>query len=132
MKTITKTITTASAVLLTVVCIDGYAQSTGTGNPAFVAVATTASAAVQTASGVVSDRQLAASVRSALHGARRRGLRSSYIRVRAKGGVVTLTGVVADDSQIALSTSIVQGVPGVTSVVNKLKLRVVAGIKGTE
>lgn len=121
-----KAIKIAGAVLLMAACINGYAQG------ASAADADSASAAASATSGAVSNKQLAASVRSALRSARRHGLKSSYIRVRANGGVVTLTGVVADNSQIGFATSVAQGVPGVSSVVNKLKLRVVAGVKGTE
>jgi len=125
-----KAIKIAGAVLLMAACINGYAQGPGTAAPA--SVAASASAATSPASGAVTDRQLAASVRKALHAARRNGLKSSFIRVRANGGVLTLTGVVADNSQIGFATSVAQGVPGVTSVVNKLTLRSVAGMKGSE
>jgi hyperosmotically inducible protein len=134
-----KAIMLATAVLLMAACIDGYAQGASAADAASeatsassAAAASPAAAPTHAANGTASNRQLAASVRSALRGARRHGLKSSYIRVRANGGVVTLTGVVADESQIGLATSIAQGVPGVSAVVNKLKLRVVAGVKGTE
>ncbi|MGF6574787.1 hyperosmotically inducible protein [Paraburkholderia sp. GAS333] len=123
-----KAIKIAGAVLLMAACINGYAQ----GASAAEADSASASATASATSGAVSNKQLAASVRSALRSERRHGLKSSYIRVRANGGVVTLTGVVADNSQIGLATSVAQRVPGVSSVVNKLKLRVVAGVKGSE
>jgi hyperosmotically inducible periplasmic protein len=125
-----KVIRIAGAVLLMAGCINGYAQGASAADSA--SVEASASAPANAASGAVSNRQLAASVRSALRSAHRHGLKSSYIRVRANGGVVTLTGVVADDSQIGLATSVAQRVPGVSSVVNKLKLRAVAGVKGSE
>jgi hyperosmotically inducible protein len=131
-----KTIKRAGAVLLMAACVNGYAQGASASDSASAAASVSATAdagaTADTASGAVTNRQLAASVRSALRNAHRHGLKSSYIRVRANGGVVTLTGVVADTSQIGLATSVAQGVPGVNSVVNKLKLRVVAGVKGTE
>lgn len=130
-----KAIRIAGAVLLMAACIDGYAQGASaadSGSAPAAAASAPASATANAASGAASNKQLAASVRSALRSAHRHGLKSSYIRVRANDGVVTLTGVVADNSQIGLATSIAQGVPGVSSVVNKLKLRVVAGVKGTE
>jgi hyperosmotically inducible periplasmic protein len=122
------------AVLLMAGCINGYAQgaSAADSDSDSASAAAPACATANAASGAVSNKQLAASVRGALRSAHRHGLKSSYIRVRANGGVVTLTGVVADNSQIDLATSVAQGVPGVSSVVNKLKLRVVAGMKGTE
>lgn len=125
-----KAVKIASALLLMAGCINGYAQGGSAASPA--SAAANASAPATAASGAVTNRQLAASVRSALRSARLPALRSSYIRVRANGGVVTLTGVVADTSQIGFATSVAQGVPGVSSVVNKLKLRAVAGVKGSE
>jgi hyperosmotically inducible periplasmic protein len=125
-----KAIKIACAMLLTMACIDGYAQ--GASASAAASAVTSPGAGASAASDTVSNRQLAASVRSALRNAHRHGLKSSYIRVRANGGAVTLTGVVAETGQIALATSVAQGVPGVTSVENKLKLRSVAGLKGTE
>lgn len=132
-----KAIMLAAAVLTMAASIDGYAQGAGAAAASGGSAISTASDAMaasdaHAASGAVSNRQLAASVRGALRGARRHGLKSTYIRVRANGGVVTLTGVVADESQIGLATGIAQRVPGVSAVVNKLKLRVVAGVKGTE
>jgi hyperosmotically inducible protein len=127
-----KAIKIAGAVLLMAACINGYAQGASAADSASDSTTASASATANAASGAASNKQLAASVRSALRSAHRHGLKSSYIRVRANDGVVTLTGVVADNSQIGLAASIAQGVPGVSSVVNKLKLRVVAGVKGTE
>lgn len=43
-----------------------------------------------------------------------------HISVVAKGGAVTLDGTVVDASQINKITEIVNGVPGVTSVTNRL------------
>jgi hyperosmotically inducible protein len=120
----------ACAVLLSMACMDGFAQNASA--PAAASVVTAPGMAANAASDTASNRQLAASVRSALRNAHRHGLKSSYIRVRANGGAVTLTGVVAETAQIALATSVAQSVPGVTSVDNKLKLRSVAGLKGTE
>lgn len=45
------------------------------------------------------------------------------ISVVAKGGVVTLDGTVVDASQINKITEIVNGVPGVTSVTNRLAVK---------
>lgn len=115
-----------AAALMTVACINGYAQ--GASAPASDADGATAGAA----SGAVSNRQLAASVRGALRNAHRHGLRSTYIRVRANGGVVTLNGVVADAGQIALAAQVAQGVPGVSAVHNKLQVRSAEGLKGSE
>jgi hyperosmotically inducible periplasmic protein len=100
------------------------------------AVSATASAsqhatpAVAASSGA--DRALAASVRHALKAARKQGLKSSFIRVRARDGAVTLSGVVASESQIELATSVAQGVSGVRSVTTKLVIRDDEGIKGSQ
>jgi osmotically-inducible protein OsmY len=45
------------------------------------------------------------------------------ISVVAKGGAVTLNGTVVDASQIDAVAEIAQGVPGVTSVTNKLTVK---------
>jgi hyperosmotically inducible periplasmic protein len=125
-----RTMKLVCTVLLSMAWIDGFAQ--GASAPSVASAVATQQTAANAASDTASNRQLAASVRSALRNAHRHGLKSSYIRVRANGGAVTLTGVVAETAQIALATSVAQSVPGVTSVDNKLKLRAVAGVKGTE
>ncbi|HEV3431539.1 MAG TPA: BON domain-containing protein [Paraburkholderia sp.] len=89
-----------------------------------------ATPAVAASSGA--DRALAVNVRHALKAARKQGLKSSFIRVRARDGVVTLSGVVASESQIALATSVAQGVSGVRSVTTKLIIRDDEGIKGSQ
>ncbi len=78
------------------------------------------------------DRALAVNVRHALKAARKQGLKSSFIRVRARDGVVTLSGVVASESQIGLAASVAQGVNGVQSVTTKLVIRDDEGIKGSQ
>lgn len=78
------------------------------------------------------DRALAANVRHALKAARKQGLKSSFIRVRVRDGVVTLSGVVASESQIGLAASVAQGVNGVQSVTTKLVIRDDEGIKGSQ
>ncbi|WP_322047303.1 BON domain-containing protein [Paraburkholderia sp. J67] len=78
------------------------------------------------------DRALAVNVRHALKAARKQGLKSSFIRVRARDGVVTLSGVVANESQIALATSVAQGVSGVRSVTSKIIIRDDEGLKGSQ
>lgn len=89
-----------------------------------------ATPAVAASSGA--DRALAANVRHALKAARKQGLKSSFIRVRARDGVVTLSGVVASASQIELATSVAQGVSGVRSVTTRLVIRDDEGIKGSQ
>ena len=45
------------------------------------------------------------------------------IGITAKGGAVTLNGTVTDASQVNLVAEIAKGVPGVTSVTNKLTVQ---------
>ncbi|WP_017772931.1 BON domain-containing protein [Paraburkholderia kururiensis] len=64
------------------------------------------------------DRKLGYTVRKALSKAQ--GVDVSNITVRSRGGAVTLTGSVPDESQIAKAEEVAKSVPGVTSVTNKL------------
>ncbi|QGZ59475.1 BON domain-containing protein [Paraburkholderia acidiphila] len=115
-----------AAALLFAVCASVHAQG---GNAASSASssASAATAAPVAAASAPTDKQLAASVRQALRAARKQGLKSTYIRVRARDGVVTLSGVVANESQIALATSVAQGVSGVRNVTSKIEVRSSAG-----
>lgn len=54
--------------------------------------------------------------------ARTKGLDSSRILVKADSGIVTLSGTVADASQISLAASVAQRVSGVKSVKNLLRV----------
>ncbi|HTR07483.1 MAG TPA: BON domain-containing protein [Paraburkholderia sp.] len=89
--------------------------------------ASAATAAPVAAASAPTHKQLAASVRQALRAARKQGLKSTYIRVRAHDGVVTLSGVVANENQISLATSVAQGVSGVRNVNSKIEVRSGAG-----
>jgi osmotically-inducible protein OsmY len=66
------------------------------------------------------NRKLGLDVRRALSKAQ--GIDVSNIFVRARGGAVTLTGSVPDGAQIPKAEEVAKGVPGVTSVSNKLGL----------
>lgn len=66
------------------------------------------------------DRALGLQVRKAL--AKAQGFNVSNVFVRARGGVVTLTGTVPDGAQIPQAEEVAKGVAGVTSVNNKLTL----------
>ena len=113
--------------------VSALAQAQGGSAAAAVTTSAAPSTAPSTAaSSVVTDKQLASSVRTALRNAKRDGLKSTFIRVKAKNGVVTLSGVVEDANQIALATKVAQGVAGVTTVTNKLDVRGPDGIKGTQ
>jgi hyperosmotically inducible periplasmic protein len=115
-----------AAVMLSSVCAGAHAQ-----NSAADTNAASTNAAPAVAASTPTDRQLAANVRQALRAARKQGLKSTYIRVRAHGGVVTLSGVVASESQIAFATKVAQGVSGVRAVQSKLEVRTdVNGLTG--
>ncbi|MFL9961782.1 BON domain-containing protein [Paraburkholderia sediminicola] len=71
------------------------------------------------------DRKLGRDVRRAL--SRAQGFNVSNVFVRARGGAVTLTGTVPDGSQIQQAADVARGVPGVTSVNNRITLGVQGG-----
>ncbi|MCC8400292.1 BON domain-containing protein [Paraburkholderia sp. MMS20-SJTN17] len=98
-----------------------YAQATNDQAPA----ATTAAPATNATSNRAADRKLGRDVRRAL--ARAQGFNVSNVFVRARSGAVTLTGSVPDGSMIQQAADIAKGVPGVTSVTNRLTLVVPAG-----
>jgi osmotically-inducible protein OsmY len=54
---------------------------------------------------------------------RHKEISAGDISVVAKGGTVTLNGTVVDASQIDKVADIAQGVPGVTSVTNRLTVK---------
>ncbi|TCG06705.1 transporter [Paraburkholderia steynii] len=66
------------------------------------------------------DKQLARDVRKALSKAP--NFNVSNVFVKARGGVVTLSGSVPDGPQIQQAGDITMGVPGVTSVSNHLTI----------
>jgi Predicted periplasmic or secreted lipoprotein len=66
------------------------------------------------------DRALGLQVRKAL--SRAQGFDVSNVFVRARGGVVTITGSVPDGAQIPQAEEVAKGVAGVTSVNNKLTI----------
>ncbi|CAB3758142.1 BON domain-containing protein [Paraburkholderia humisilvae] len=70
------------------------------------------------------DRRLGRSVRTALS---RGGVNVSNVFVRARSGVVTLTGTVPEGGQIAQAGDIAKGVQGVTSVNNRVTLGLQGG-----
>ncbi|WP_207004003.1 BON domain-containing protein [Trinickia mobilis] len=105
-----------------VVCIavasSAYAQSD--------AMASSGTMAAPSAKAVKqANRKLGLAVRKAL--AKAQGFDVSNVFVRARGGAVTLTGTVPDSSQIGQAEEVAKGVPGVTSVTNKITLGVQGG-----
>jgi hyperosmotically inducible periplasmic protein len=90
-----------------------YAQTSDAQAPA-------ATAAAPATSTRAADRKLGRDVRRALSKAQ--GFNVSNVFVRARGGAVTLSGSVPDGSMIQQAADVAKGVPGVTSVTNKLTL----------
>ncbi|MBB2926419.1 BON domain-containing protein [Paraburkholderia silvatlantica] len=86
-----------------------------------------ASAGAQAASGAAAptgrqtDRALRRKVYSAI--GKDKSINAGNISVRAKSGAVTLTGTVSDPAQVGKVEEIAKGVPGVTSVTNKLTVQ---------
>lgn len=101
-------------VVCVVVACNAYAQSSDA-----MAASGTMSAAPSAQSTKKADRSLGLAVRKALA----KSVDVSSIAVRARGGVVTLTGSVPDASQIEKAGTAAQGVSGVTSVNNKLSVQ---------
>ncbi|MEX3899146.1 BON domain-containing protein [Paraburkholderia sp. JPY432] len=93
-----------------------YAQASDAQAPA----ATAAAPATTTQSTRAADRKLGRDVRRAL--SRAQGFNVSNVFVRARGGAVTLTGSVPESGMIQQAADVTKGVPGVTSVTNKLTL----------
>ena len=71
------------------------------------------------------DRKLAHDVRRAM--AKAQNFDVSNVFVRARSGVVTLTGTVPEGDQIAQAGEIAKGVAGVKSVTNRVTLGVQGG-----
>jgi hyperosmotically inducible protein len=98
-----------------------HAQASDAQAPASPAAAP----ATTTQSTRAADRKLGRDVRRAL--ARAQGFNVSNVFVRARGGAVTLTGSVPEGGMIQQAADIAKGVPGVTSVTNRLSVNVPAG-----
>jgi len=82
---------------------------------------TTATAKASQKSIRKADHKLGADVRRAL--SKTRDITATNIFVRARSGVVTLTGSVPESAQITRAEEIARGVAGVTSVNNELSLQ---------
>ncbi|MGF6572893.1 BON domain-containing protein [Paraburkholderia fungorum] len=98
-----------------------YAQASDAMAPATTAApATNPSTAMRTG-----DRKLGRDVRRAL--SRTQGFNVSNVFVRARAGVVTLTGTVPEGGQIQQAGDVAKGVAGVKSVNNRITLGVQGG-----
>ena len=104
-------------VVAMVVACHAYAQasdSTSTGTTATAPAANSKTAKQE-------NRALGKKACSAL--AKAQGLDVSNIKVRARGGAVTLTGTAPDNDQIQKAGEVAKGVAGVTSVSNKINVQ---------
>ncbi|SIT35609.1 Transport-associated protein [Paraburkholderia ribeironis] len=90
-----------------------YAQATDT-------MPMASSPAASSGKATPADKKLARDVRKALSKAPNFNVSNVY--VKARGGVVTLSGSVPDGPQIQQAAEVAMGVPGVTSVSNHLTL----------
>ncbi|MEM5294716.1 BON domain-containing protein [Burkholderia sp. JPY481] len=110
----------AIATLILAASGSAWSQSGQTASAASGAPAMSASAAAP-----VSPRQANRALRRQVYAAigKHKEISAGNISVIAKGGAVTLSGTVTDASQINQVAEIAKGVPGVTSVTNKLTVQ---------
>ncbi len=101
-------------MLVMLVSLGAFAQASDSGA---MAPAATASAP----SSKEANRQLARDVRRAL--VKSKTVETSNIYVRARGGVIRLTGFVPESPMIQAATDAAKTVSGVTSVDNQLSVR---------
>ncbi|PCE34192.1 BON domain-containing protein [Burkholderia ubonensis] len=92
----------------------GQTASAPTGMPA--------ASAVESAAAPVSARKANRALRRQVYAAiaKHKKISAGNISIVVRGGAVTLNGTVTDASQVNEVAEIVKGVPGVTSVTNKL------------
>jgi hyperosmotically inducible periplasmic protein len=117
MKTI-YTVGLVFAALIISTSMDVLAQPQSASTPASAADASATSAP---ATGRKADRALRRAVYAAI--VKQKDINAGDISVIAKNGAVTLNGTVTDASQIDRVVQIAKGVPGVTSVTNKLGVK---------
>jgi len=108
-------LTLVGGILIALASIHAYAQASAT---SAASAAMAASAGKPAKSARAANRELRRKVYSAL--VKHKEINAGNISVVAKGGAITLYGTVVDASQVDQATAIAQGVPGVTSVTNKL------------
>ncbi|RKP53451.1 BON domain-containing protein [Pararobbsia silviterrae] len=103
-----------TALVLSAASVGAYAQASDAN-----------AAAAPAASSKAANRALSKSVRRAL--TKNKQIDSTNIYIRARDGVIRLTGFVPENAQIQAATDTVQGVSGVTSVDNKLTVKQPSG-----
>ncbi|HTR10203.1 MAG TPA: BON domain-containing protein [Paraburkholderia sp.] len=113
----------AIATLVAAASMTAWSQPQGAASVSAGAQAASAMAASGAAAptGRQADRALRRKVYAAF--GTDKSINAGDISVRAKNGAVTLTGTVTETSQISKVEEIAKGVPGVTSVTNKLSVK---------
>jgi hyperosmotically inducible protein len=111
------------AALAAMVSMSAWAQPQGAASAP--AEAQAASAMAAPAAAAPTSKQANRALRRKVYAAisKDKAINAGNISVRAKGGAVTLTGTVSDAAQIGKVEEIAKGVPGVTSVTNKLTVQ---------
>ena len=110
------------AALVALVSTSASAQPQGAASAQAGALASTMPAPASAApTGKQADRALRRKVYAAI--GKEKAIDAGNISVRAKNGAVTLTGTVSDTAQVGKVEEIAKGVPGVTSVTNKLTVQ---------
>lgn len=105
----------AIGLVVMAACMNAWSQK----NSAPVSASATAASGSATAPvGRKANRALRRQVYNAI--AKQKDISAGNISVVARDGAVTLNGTVADASQVGRVAEIARGVPGVTSVTNKL------------
>lgn len=111
----------AIATLILVASSSAWSQPGQTASaPAGMSASTAQSAAAPVSARKV-DRALRRQVYAAI--GKHKEISAGNISIVARGGAVTLSGTVTDASQINEVAQIAKGVPGVTSVTNKLTVQ---------
>lgn len=110
----------AVATLIVATSMNAWPQASAPASAPMTS-AMAASGASSPATGRKADRALRRKVYAAI--AKQKEISAGDISVIAKGGAVTLNGTVTDPSQIGKTAEIAKGVPGVTSVTNKLTVK---------
>ncbi|WP_028214944.1 BON domain-containing protein [Paraburkholderia mimosarum] len=116
MNPITKTLSLAFCTVLAAATLNASAQPAASA-PSATAVAASSIAAPATPS----NTKLRRAVYTAI--AKHKEIHGGSIGVTAKNGAVTLNGSVTDAAQVDQVAEIARGVPGVTSVTNKLTVQ---------
>jgi osmotically-inducible protein OsmY len=110
----------ACNVVSLIVVVGGVTLTSNVYAQASNAMPMASSPAASSGKATPADKTLARDVRKAL--AKAPNFNVSNVYVKARGGVVTLSGSVPEGPQIQQAADVAKGVPGVTSVSNHLTL----------